>query len=334
MNVRKIVGLIGLFFLAVSTLPKESTAASFYEGKRITIVVCSGPGGGYDRMSRLFAKYLPTYIPGSPTIIVENMDGAAGIIAANYIYNIAKPDGLTIGSLERGTTLAYLLKREGVKFDIRKYSWIGSTAVESVVLAVRTDFPAKTFNELMNAKEVFLATSGYDSQDYQFPALLQGVLGLKNFNLIKYKNGPDALLAIERKEADGKASSYSTILPLIDRGVVRLVLRSRVSEPGIENLPVNEDFTKDQKAKTIMAMQGSLGFIGRPFMAPPGTPSEAINIIRDAFARAAKDPDLVQEAKKARMTVQFTPADECLKVVNFILDQPKDIADEFSKYIK
>ncbi len=142
------------------------------------------------------------------------------------------------------------------------------------------------------------------------------------------------MLAIERKEVDGRGGSYSSLKPFIERGLVRPIIRGRVSEPGIENLPVNEDLTTDPKGKTIMAMLASADGIGRPYVVPPETPADIMNILRDAFAKVAKDPELQEDAKKNRMEVSYTSGDECLKVLNYLLNQPSDIVQEFGKYIK
>ena len=132
---------IGLFSLPLLISPKHLLAAPFYEGKVITIIVGYGPGGGYDRIARILAKNLSKFIPGKPTVLVQNMPGADSMIAANYLYRIAKPDGLTIGAFNRGLVFAQLLKGEGVKFDLTKFAWIGSAAIESTVLVLRADLP-------------------------------------------------------------------------------------------------------------------------------------------------------------------------------------------------
>ena len=126
--------MLGLFLFFLFYRPYPLFAAPFYEGKVLTIIVGYSPGGGYDRVDRLLAKYLPNYIPGKPTVLVQNMPGADSMIAANYLYNIAKPDGLTIGTFNRGLVFANLLKAEGGRYDLTKFSWIGSAAVESSVL--------------------------------------------------------------------------------------------------------------------------------------------------------------------------------------------------------
>jgi tripartite-type tricarboxylate transporter receptor subunit TctC len=308
-------------------------ATPYYEGKTITILVGFGPGGGYDRMSRMLAKHLPKYIPGKPAIIIENMPGAGSIIAANRVYSLSKPNGLTIGSVNRGLPYAQLLKAEGVKFDLTKYAWIGSAGTEATVLAIRTDLPYKTFEDLRKAKEVYLSVTGAAASDTQFTLLAKEFLGV-NIKTVGYTDIPGAMLAIERKEVDGRSGTYSSLKQFIERGILRPVLRGRVSERGIENLPVNEDFTTDKKAKTIMAMQSYPDQMGRPFVAPPGTPAEAMKMLRDAFAKVGSDPEFKEDCRKLLMDYEYVPPEECLKVVNFILGQPDDIVNEFSKYIK
>src|SRR4030042_549113 len=139
---------VGLLFFSLAFFaficPNRPLAAPYYQGKMIKIIVGGPTGGGYDRVARLLARHLPKHIPGNPTIIIENMPGASSIIAANYIYNLAKPDGMTIGAPQRGIPTAQILKIEGAKFDAAKYSWIGSAAVEATVLTIRTDLPYKS----------------------------------------------------------------------------------------------------------------------------------------------------------------------------------------------
>ncbi len=285
-------------------------------------------------MARLLAKHLPKYIPGKPTFIVMNMPGADSIIAANHIYNIAKPDGLTIGAINRGLPFAQVLKVEGIRFDLTKFSWIGSAAAEAIVLVLRTDLPFKNVDDLRNAKTpITLGATGTASSGSQFPLLLKAYLGI-NLKLITYPSGPDSNLAIARKEVDGKAGSYSSLRLAHLRGELRPFIRGRVSEPGIENIPVDEDLAVDIKGKTLMAMRSAPDRIGRPYVAPPGTPVEVMNILRDSFAKAAKDPELQAEAKRLDQGIEYTPAKECLKVVHYLLNQPPDIVKEFGKYIK
>ena len=215
-----------------------------------------------------------------------------------------------------------------------KYAWIGSAAVEATVLALRTDLPYKTVDDMRKAKSpIILGATGPTDTGGQFPLLLNAYLGL-NLKLVNYTSSADIQLAIERKEVDGRAAAYSSLKLFIERGLMRPVIRGRVSEAGIDHLPVNEDLTTDKRAKTILAMFSGVELIGRPYMAGPGTSLKVVKILRGAFGAVAKDPELKEDIKKLGMGVQYVPAEECLKVLNYLLNQPDDIVREFGKYIK
>ena len=322
------------FLLAlVLFFPGGISAAPYYEGKVIKIVVGYKPGGGYDRMARLVAKHLPKHIPGKPSVVIENMEGASSIIAANYVYNIAKPDGLTIGTFNRALPFAQLTNQAGVKFNILKYAWIGSTAVEGTVFAIRNDLPYKTVDDLLKVKTpLMIGCTGATDISGQFPTLLKEYIGL-NLKLITYPSSADIMLAIERREVDGRAGSYSSLKPFIDRGLVKPFIRGRVPEKGTEHLPVNEDLTSDKKGKAVMFMFSAADLIGRPFVCPPNTPEDKMKILSEAFAKMAKDPQMLEDARKAQMEVQYTSGREILKVINTVFNQPKEIIAEFSKHV-
>jgi len=308
--------------------------APYYQGKVITIIVGYGPGGGYDRIARLVAKHLPKYIPGKPTVLVQNMPGADSMIAANYVYRIAKPDGLTIGTFNRGLVFAQLLKAEGVKFDLTKFAWIGSAAVESTVLVLRADLPYKTIHDVAKAKEpIVLGSTGPADSSGQLALFLKEFGGF-NFKNVVYPSGNDIMLAIERKEVDGRGMTYSSSKIYIERGLVRPFVRGRVAEPGNENLPVDEDLAKDNVGKTLMAMRSTPDKMGRPYVMPPGTPEDKVKIIREAFAKVAKDREAAQDAKKIQMSLEYVTADEVMKNLRYLLNQPANIVQEFSKYVK
>jgi tripartite-type tricarboxylate transporter receptor subunit TctC len=311
-----------------------SYGASFYEGKTITIVVGYKPGGGYDRYARLIAKYLPKYIPGNPGAIVQNMPGASSVIAANHLYSVAKPDGLTIGTFNNATVVAQLIKVEGVRFDLTKFAWLGSAASDAVILTVRSDLPYRTADDLRKAKPFIIGTTGPGSSTHDFPALLEEFAGF-DFKLVPgYSSSADVMLALERKEVDGRAGSYDSIKPFIDRGLVRPIIRNRTSAPGIEKLAVDENLATSQNGKLIMAVNAVPTQIYRPFVAPPGTARDAIKILRDAFANALKDKDLLAEAEKGKMTIDYVSPEDALKVVSEVLAQPPDVVQTLAKYIK
>src|SRR5262249_38689595 len=186
MKARFALAALGLAALALVALVAgcKKAEAPYYEGKTITIVVGYKPGGGYDATARLLSRYLPKYIPGTPTVIVQNMPGANSLIAANYVYAQAKPDGLTIGTFNRNLPIGQLLAVEGVKFDMLKFAWIGSAASETTVLAIRNDLPYKTFDDLKKAKDpIVVGATGPGANTYDFPLLLKEFLGV-NLKLV------------------------------------------------------------------------------------------------------------------------------------------------------
>jgi tripartite-type tricarboxylate transporter receptor subunit TctC len=319
----------------LAALAAASAHAQYYAGKTVTIIVGYKTGGGYDATARLLARHLPKHIPGKPTVIVQNMPGANSIIAANHVYNVAKPDGLAIATFNRNLPIAQLTKVEGVKFDMTKFAWIGSAASESTILAIRADLPYKSFEELRKAnKEIVIGATGPGANTYDFPLLLRELLGVKIKIVSGYPSSADIMLAVERKEVDGRAGSYSSIQRFVERGLVRPVIRARAVEPGIEKLPVDESFAPNPRAKAIMALRSAPEVIGRPYVMHPETPAEHVKTMRAAFAAAIKDPELIAEGKQAKMELEYVSGDEALKVMKEVLSQPKDIVEEFSKYIK
>jgi tripartite-type tricarboxylate transporter receptor subunit TctC len=330
---RKLAVLAALAFAAIPFAAAAQPAS--FAGKTVTVIVGYKPGGGYDATARLLARHLPKFIPGKPTVIVQNMPGGNSIIAANHLYNVAKPDGLTIGTFNRNLPIAQLTKVEGVKFDITKFAWIGSAANETTILAIRSDLPYKSFEDLRKAKEpVVIGSTGPGANTYDFPLLLKDLVGL-NFKIVSgYSSSADIMLAVERKEADGRAGSFTSLRSFIDRGLVRPVIRARSVQPGLENLPVDESFAPTPRAKAIMALRSAPELVARPYVMPPGTPPDIVKTMRQAFAKAIDDPALKAEEQKAKMDLDFTDGDKAVEILREVLNQPKDIVDEFSKYVK
>ena len=329
-----ISGLVGCLLLSIFVPPAALSAAPYYQGKVMTIVVGYTPGSTFDNMARLLAKHLPKYLPGKPTIIIENMAGAGSMIAANFLYNQAKPDGLTIGTFGRSMPFGQLINAPGIKFDLRKFSWIGSPCVQAIVLFIRSDLPYKTFDDLLKSKETInLGGTGVTLVDTYFALILKDYLGLK-VNVIQYKGGNDVYLAIERKELDGRAGTYASTKPYIARGLVRPILRGLAVEPGIENLPVTVNYAKNELQKTIFTLISVPDKVGQPYVAPPGTPPEIMNMLREAFSKWAKDPLVREDGDKIMLNPEYVTADEAMKVVDYVLKQPPEVLKEFQRFVK
>lgn len=339
---RQIQCLFTCFILFVVFIsPAKLLAVPYYEGKVIKLIVGSEPGGGYDTMARLIAKHLPKHIAGKPSVVVQNMPGASHMIAANYLYNICKPDGLTIGLLSKGLVVSQLMKIEGVRFDLTKFEWIGSSAIDFGLVLIRSDLPYKTFNDLLNAgKPIFMAGSGPASPNTQITLFLKDFCGL-DAKLVDYRSGGDIWLALMRKECDGVYSPLNSGKPYIESGLVRPILRNRLPRPGIlelpaeiENLPTIEDLFTDPLGKLLIGIYAANDYAARCFRAPPKTPANLMYILKDAFAKAIKDPELQADAEKLKVQVTHVSGEEVLKAINYILNQPPEVVKAFSKYVK
>ena len=324
-----------LLIAAIGLAAAPLAMAQSFAGKTVTIIVGYKPGGGYDATARLLARYLPKHLAGKPTVIVQNMPGGNSIIAANHLYNVAKPDGLTIGTFNRNLPIAQLTSVEGVKYDITKFQWIGSAANETTILAIRADLPYKTFEELRKAKEqVVIGSTGPGANTHDFPLLLKDLLGVNLKIVSGYSSSADIMLAVERKEVDGRAGSFTSLRPFIERNLVKPIVRARSTEPGLENLPVDESFAPNPRAKAIMALRSAPELIARPYVLPPKTPAPIVAAMREAFATTIRDPELIAEGKKTKTELEFTSGEQAVKILGEVLNQPKEIVQEFSKYIK
>jgi len=242
---------------ALAAIPLAAAAQNF-QGKTVTIIVGYKAGGGYDATARLLARHLPKHIPGKPTVIVQNMPGANSIIAANHMYSVAKPDGLTIGTFNRNLPIAQLTHVSGVKYDVTKFQWIGSAANETTILAIRADLPYKNFDELRKSKQqIVIGSTGPGANTHDFPLLLKELLGV-NIKLVSgYSSSADIMLAVERKEVDGRAGSYTSLRPFVDRKLVKPIVRARSSEKAVDALPVDESFAPNPRDRKSTRLNSS-----------------------------------------------------------------------------
>jgi tripartite-type tricarboxylate transporter receptor subunit TctC len=257
------------------------------------------------------------------------------LLATNHVFNIAKPDGLTLLAANPNVAIAQLSKVEQVRFDVRKFLWLGSSGADGVAFSIRSDLPYKTFEELKKAdKELVAGTTGPGSNAHDFPLLLKEFAGLKLKLVSGYPANSDVLLAVERKEVDSWSALATTIKLAADRGVVRPLVRGRVATPGFENLPVDEDLATSQLGKSLMGIRAVPLSIGRAFAAAPGTPADRVAILRQAFAKALNDPELLAEGKKAKIDFSFISDEQVQKDFNTLMNQTPETLREMGKYIK
>ncbi len=322
-------------FATVSLMVSSARAqARFYEGKAITILIGT-TGGGSIVAARIIAQHIGKYIPGNPAVLVQPMLGGAHIVATNNVFNTARPDGLTLLAANPNIAIAQLIKVDGVRFDVRKFEWLGSSGSDGVILTVRSDLPYKTFEELRKAdRELVVGTTGPGSNAHDFPLMLKEFAGAKFRFVSGYPANSDILLAIERKEVDIWTAFAATVRPVVQRGAVRPLVRARVPSPGFELLPVDETLTTNPVGKALMGIKGAPLAIGRALAAPPGTPADRVALLREALAKALKDPGLEADGRKAQIDFLHIPGDEVLKGISAILQQSPEVQQEMVKYIK
>ena len=321
--------------LALAIAPAGASAqSSFYEGKTVSVII-GATGGSLELAARIVTRHLGKHLAGRPNVVLQNMPGAAHLVATNHVYTVAKPDGLTLLAANPSVGMAQLTRVEAVRFDLRKFEWLGSSGADGVAMAIRPDLPYKSWQELKaSGRELVVGTTGPGSNAHDFPLFLKEFAGAK-FKLVSgYKANADILLAVERKEVDAWAAFATTIKLAADRGAVRPILRGRVAIPGFENLPIDEELATSPLGKAMMGIRAAPLVIGRAFAAPPGTPADRMALLRDAFAKTVRDPEFVAEAKKAKIDTGYIPAEEVARLFTGLLDQPPEVQKELVKYIK
>ena len=326
-----------LLLLVAMTLAYGSSAWSdeaFYQGKRITIFVGTQSGGTIVA-ARIISQYLGKYIAGNPSVSVQPMLGGAHIVATNHVFNIAKPDGLTLLAANPNVAIAQLVKEEAVRFDVTKFAWIGSSGADSVVLTVRQDLPYHTFEQVQKAdRELLVGTTAVGSNAYDFPLLLKEFAGAK-FKLVSgYPVNPDIVLAIERKEVEVWAAFAASVRPVVQQGTVRPLIRAKVPAPGFEHLPVDETFTANPIGKALMAIKAAPLAIGRALAAPPGTTPERINLLRNGLAAALRDSQLQADFRKSQIDFSHISGDEVLRGFQSLMRQGLEVQQDLVKYLK
>jgi tripartite-type tricarboxylate transporter receptor subunit TctC len=230
--------------------------------------------------------------------------------------------------------MAQLAGLPQVRFDIQQFEWLGSSGSDGALFSIRADLPYKTFKEFKDSgRELIAGTTGPGSNAYDMPLLLKEFAGA-NLKLLKgYAANSDILLAIERKEVDAYAALGTTIKLAVDRGAVRALVRARAPVSGFNDLPIDEDLTTDPVGKSLMAIRGIPLLIGRPFAVRPGTPADRVAILRDALAKAMADPELLAEAKKAQIEINYISGPEVTKSFHEMMNQPPQVIEAMKKYL-
>jgi len=296
--------------------------AEYYNGKTVTYIVATAPGGNYDTYGRLVAEFMQRHLPGS-TFIVRNMPGAGHLIGANALY-ASKPDGLTLGTFNTGLIYTQIAGHKGIKFDLNNMSWIGKAATDPRVLVVASQTSIKTFADIANSKEILnFATSGPGGANYVEILGLTATLKLPIKMLSGY-NGTEDQLAMRRGEIAGSIASRSAYDQFVKNGYGRYIAQFG----GLEkDLPQMSDMVKDEDAVRLVNLISVQGSIARLTAAPPGTPAPQLNALRAAFKKSMEDPDLRERANKASMPIEPLFGEDVAKAVSTALKQSPRVVE-------
>jgi tripartite-type tricarboxylate transporter receptor subunit TctC len=313
--------------------------AEFYKGRNVDLYIGYSAGGAYDLYARVIARHLGKHIPGNPTIVPRNMEGAGSLRLTNWLYNVAPKDGTAIGTIGRGTAFDPLLGSRGAQFQADKFTWIGSANNEvSICVAWKTSGITKLEDTL--TKELIVGGTGQAADTDQFPRILNGVLGTKFKIVTGYPGGNDVTLALERGEVKGRCGwSWSSVLAtqkrwIDDKSIIILAQLSLSKHPDLPDVPLVMDFAKTEDQQQIFRLIFARQVIGRPFLAPPGVPKDRAEALRAAFMDTMKDPEFLADAEKSQLEINPVSGADVEKLIKEIYQTPKALADKAAEFIR
>ncbi|HTF91830.1 MAG TPA: tripartite tricarboxylate transporter substrate-binding protein [Verrucomicrobiae bacterium] len=337
--------LLLAFTMILAAALNAHAQAPFYQGKTITIVVGYLSGDGYDIWARLLAAHMGKHIPGTPNMIVQNMPGAGSMIAANSVYNVAKPDGLTMGAIGPSLYLDQLIGKKEVQFDWAKFGWVGSTENTPWLFYMNSNTPFKTIEDVRKAKEApkCSATSSGTSGHF-IPKLLEEAVGAKFTVVMGYQGGAEQDLAFERGEVVCRALSIPTFFarePFTTwrkKNMVRILLQTgRKRDPKMPDVPTIHELMSEYKTpantrQLVTAVLAS-GDLGRPFITPPAIPADRLKLLRDAFRKTMGDAAFLADVKARKLEADPDYGEELETIAKEAAAQPREIVDRLKKLL-
>lgn len=323
--------LAAIFLAAAALMSGGASADDFYNKESvIQVVVGSAPGGGYDSAARLVARHLGNYIPGNPKLVVNNMPGASGVKAVNYLYSIAPRDGSVISTFNNAMPYYQALGQLGIQFKAEEFSWIGSLSQGVIVVTVWHTSKVKTLEEAKHT-EVLMGALTKGGTMGGYPLLLNATLGTKFKLITGYKGGAEVNLAMQRGEVDGRGgftwTSLKTTNPdWVNQGLIVPILQVGIKKDAdLPNVPLLIDLAQNDEQRQMFSFAAGGNAIDRPFSSPPGIPKERLDILRHAFDRMVKDKAFLADATKLQMDIDPLPGDQVAKIVYNIVHTPADI---------
>jgi tripartite-type tricarboxylate transporter receptor subunit TctC len=319
-----------------------AAADDFFRGKVIRFIVGFSPGGGFDTYARTVARYMGKHVPGNPTVMVENMTGAGSLIAANHIYKVAKPDGLTIGAFNGNQILAQLVGGPGIAFDARKMEWIGAPGYNHDLCLLSQNTGIANAEQWLAAKtELKLAGSAPGSPTDDVAKVLKEAIGLPIRLVTGYKGTADMRVAVESGEMDGLcglswASARATWRRAIEANQVAIMLQSAPKpHPDLPKVPLSISFAKTAEARQLVEAG-----VHRPssmtyaYSLPPGTPKDRVQALRRALLQTLKDGDFLRDAGKANLEIAPAAGEEIEKSIRELFQTPAPVVARLKEILK
>ena len=322
-----------LILLTAVSLGFAQSPAEFYKGKNIELYIGYSIGGGYDLYARVLARHIGKHIPGNPTIVPKNMEGAGSLRLANWLARVAPRDGTVFGTVGRGVPFDPLLGLPGTQFKAPDFSWIGSANNE---VSICTSWGTSQITKIEDVftKQMIIGGTGPSDDTVQFPEVLNGVLGTKFKIISGYPGGNDVVLAMERGEVEGRCGwSWSTITAthpdwVKDKKIHLLVQLALEKHPDLPNVPVIVDLAKTNEQRQIIKLIFARQVVGRPYLAPPGIPKDRLEILRKAFMETMVDKDFLADANKSKLEITPVTGDKVEALVKEIYETPPAVAQK------
>lgn len=298
--------LASLACISVSFCARAEDLEEFFKSKTIDLIVASTPGGGYDAMARTYARHLPRYIPGAPSIIVRNMPGAGGLVAANYLYNTASRDGTVIATVQQGVVFQPLFGEKQARFDALKFNWIGNANSEVGIFLVWHTSKVNTIRDAFSTEIASAATDGGSSTAFTY-RLMNGLLGTKLKIVTGYPGANESFMALERGEVEGFFTVWTSMKArtnLLKNNLVRILVQSAMEKASdLPNVPLASQFVKSDFDRQVLELSEAPGTLGRPYIAPPGVPPERLRLLQTAFVNTSKDEAFRKELATVNLEV-------------------------------
>jgi tripartite-type tricarboxylate transporter receptor subunit TctC len=333
-----------LFFSVIFVSPAFAQS-NFYEDKTIRLVLGFSAGGISDLWGRALSRAMSAHIAGNPQIVLQNMPGAGSLTAANYVYNVAKPDGLTLAFFTPGLFFNQLIAAKEVQFDWAKFAWIGSPEQTQRIIYIRGDAPFRNVEELRSAVEgPRCGATALGTVGHYFPRLVEEVLGVK-FNLVVgYPGAAEIDLAIQKGEVQCRAGSLEGYFgsepnkSWAKSGFTRVLVNGGAKrDPRIADVPTLKELMDkrnvSESARRLASVLLSPDQIGRPLATTPGTPPERVKILRDAFKRAVGDAAFTAEAKARGWQLEPVSGEELEAIGKRVVVQPPDVIEQMKKIL-